>query len=80
MLVWKKKKVILGYDFVLEKREKGMKPKKLVCLFRDASGSWRTTSEALGTYWTYFADSTVSEDSAKQMVEQLVKNALSNGS
>ena len=65
MLVWKKKKVILGYDFVLEK------PKKLVCLFRDASGSWRTTSEALGTYWTYFADSTVSEDNAKQMVEQL---------
>lgn len=73
MLVWKKKKVILGYDFVLEKREKGMKPKKLVCLFRDASGSWRTTSEALGTYWTYFADSTLSEDSAKQMVEQLVR-------
>ena len=55
MLVWKKKKVILGYDFVLEKREKGMKPKKLVCLFRDASGSWRTTSEALGTYWTFIS-------------------------
>ena len=65
--------VILGYDFVLEKREKGSKPKKLVCLFRDASGAWRTTSEMLGTYWTYLADSTLSEDSAKQMVEQLVR-------
>ena len=73
MLVWKKKKIIFGYYFVLEKTEKGSTPKKMVCLFQDASGAWRTTSEMLGTYWTYLADSTVSEDSAKQMIEQLVR-------
>ena len=47
-------------------------PQKMVCLFRDSEGNWRTTSDLLGTYWTGLAGAEITERDAKILVEEMV--------
>jgi hypothetical protein len=47
-------------------------PKIVVCLFRDSDGDWRTTSDLLGTFWTFLTDGKESEYDAKNLVEEMV--------
>lgn len=47
-------------------------PEKIVCLFRDAEGDWRTTSDLLNTFWTWLTSGATDTHDAKLLVEEMV--------
>lgn len=51
---------------------------RIVCLFRDEEGDWRTTSDLLGTYWTWLKTGAAPVHDAKLLVENMVYEHYGN--
>lgn len=49
-------------------------PKHILCLFRgELTDDWYTTSNVLGTNWTWLASGTTTDDEAKLLVEEMIQ-------